>query len=66
MSPVLSVLLSSLPNQPAYLAWPYTRANAHAQAHAHAGPSKHNIIGQRFEITASPSGEIVFLLAAVN
>lgn len=64
MSPVLSVLLSSLPNQPAYLAWPYTRANAHAQAHA--GPSKHNIIGQRFEITASPSGEIVFLLAAVN
>lgn len=38
-------------------------------AHTHTNSRrlcKHNIIGQRFEITASPSGEIVFLLAAVN
>lgn len=33
---------------------------ARAHAHACAGSSKHNIIGQRFEVTASPSGDIVF------
>lgn len=34
--------------------------------HTYAEPSEHNIIGQRFEIMASPSGERLFLQAAVN
>lgn len=56
--PVLSVLLlSSSPNQPAC-----THASTNTRH-----PSEPNIIGQRFEITASPSGDSFFLsLAAAN
>lgn len=59
ISPALSVLLllPSSPNQPAC-----TQAYTNTRH-----PSEPNIIGQRFEITASPSGEgFFFSLAAAN